>query len=334
MTENLSSMVIPKINQKKSQINEDQDGMQPPSLTQRRNKHRLRSNSTTDATQAKKLKRRKNDKRASPVTIDLSDSATESQSPSHQSHMSHQNSFNRATSNNNITNNNDNNANSNTNAPRRSAIPVTIGTISPRRIIQEEEPVKLPLSFKSRSGYVYDAFMVAHSPLIPENFHPEIPDRITSIFSTLARANCIKRMKAVKSRRAIKDELMLIHSQRYINEVNSLELIPAATLQGLEDLYERTNSVYVNSFTSDCASIAVGSVIELTKAVIEDRIQNGFAIVRPPGHHAEPEQMMGFSFFNNAAVAARWAITTYPKKVRRVLILDWLVIFLIIFVCY
>ena len=68
--------------------------------------------------------------------------------------------------------------------------------------------------------------------------------------------------------------------------------------------------------------LAVGSVVELTKAVVEGRIQNGFAIVRPPGHHAEPEHAMGFSFYNNAAVAARWAMSTYTR-IKKVLILDW-----------
>ena len=82
-------------------------------------------------------------------------------------------------------------------------------------------------------------------------------------------------------------------------------------------------SVYVNPMTSYSAFLSAGSVIELTKAVCDERIKNGFAIVRPPGHHAEPHQMMGFSFFNNVSIAAKWAQNNYPQTIKRVLILDW-----------
>lgn len=82
-------------------------------------------------------------------------------------------------------------------------------------------------------------------------------------------------------------------------------------------------SLYVHPSSYTCARLSAGGVIELTKAVIERQIRNGFAIVRPPGHHAEPDQMMGFCFFNNIAITARWARETYPDTIRRVLILDW-----------
>lgn len=100
-----------------------------------------------------------------------------------------------------------------------------------------------------------------------------------------------------------------------------------------------------------CARLSCGGVIETCRAVYEGRIRNAFAIVRcvlfctleapefqvsdlmrlshthrPPGHHAEPEQEMGFCFFNNVAVTAKWLQTAYASRgLNKILILDWCV---------
>lgn len=56
-------------------------------------------------------------------------------------------------------------------------------------------------------------------------------------------------------------------------------------------------------------------------AVARGELKKSFAIVRPPGHHAEPDNHMGFCFFNNVAVAAR--VVQQMTRIRRILILDW-----------
>ena len=65
----------------------------------------------------------------------------------------------------------------------------------------------------------------------------------------------------------------------------------------------------------------MGSVIETAVAVMTGVSKNGFAVVRPPGHHAEPNQPMGFCFFNSVAIAAK--VLKTQLHVRRILILDW-----------
>jgi len=70
----------------------------------------------------------------------------------------------------------------------------------------------------------------------------------------------------------------------------------------------------------DTALFAVGGVLELLDAVMDDRADRGFALIRPPGHHAEPDQAMGFCFFNNAAIGARHLQQKYG--VERILLLD------------
>lgn len=96
------------------------------------------------------------------------------------------------------------------------------------------------------------------------------------------------------------------------------------------NLFGESSSLYLNEHTFRSARLSCGGVIELCDAVCSGRIRNGFAIVRPPGHHAEPDRSMGFCMFNNVAVAAKWIREKYggddvpPKqRVKKILILDW-----------
>ena len=86
------------------------------------------------------------------------------------------------------------------------------------------------------------------------------------------------------------------------------------------EYYERM-SLYVMKGTTPAALLSCGGVIEASLAVARGLVQKSFAIVRPPGHHAEPDEHMGFCFFNNVAVAARVVQQLTPLK--KILILDW-----------
>lgn len=83
-----------------------------------------------------------------------------------------------------------------------------------------------------------------------------------------------------------------------------------------------SDSVYFNNESAYCARLACGGAIETCRAVVERRVRNAIAVIRPPGHHAEPYAASGFCLFNNVAVATRVTMTNFPS-IRRVLILDW-----------
>jgi histone deacetylase 6 len=98
----------------------------------------------------------------------------------------------------------------------------------------------------------------------------------------------------------------------------------ATTDMPLEKLFHialRLNSIYMNPSSIKCALLSAGSVCEVTEHVIAGNFDNGVAVVRPPGHHAESHKAMGFCFFNNVAIAAKMAIEKHG--IQRVLIVDW-----------
>lgn len=80
-----------------------------------------------------------------------------------------------------------------------------------------------------------------------------------------------------------------------------------------------SDTTFNESFTWSAVRAAAGCVIDLASLVAKNKLKNGFAIVRPPGHHAEHQQPMGFCFFNNVAIAAKQLKSKHG--VRRILIL-------------
>lgn len=97
------------------------------------------------------------------------------------------------------------------------------------------------------------------------------------------------------------------------------------TAQDIADseAYYEELSLYVHPNTPLSARLSCGGVIEAALAVARGLLRKSFAIVRPPGHHAEPDEHMGFCFFNNVAIATKVVQQLTPTK--KILILDWCV---------
>jgi len=79
----------------------------------------------------------------------------------------------------------------------------------------------------------------------------------------------------------------------------------------------------VGSMTFEAATISAGGAIETCKSVVMGIVKNAFAIIRPPGHHAEFDAAMGFCLFNNVPIAAKVCQEVFPDVCRKILILDW-----------
>ncbi|GFS12563.1 histone deacetylase [Elysia marginata] len=169
---------------------------------------------------------------------------------------------------------------------------------------------------ETRCSYVFDANMRAHQ----QGGHPEQPDRISAIYTRLSEWNLLKRLLRVPSRFAKKAELLRIHSEEYIQDLVATETMEEEELSSfpMRKLYM---SIYMNKRSLYCALLSCGSVLNLVEAILTKQTQSGVAIVRPPGHHAECTKAMGFCFFNNVAVAAKFA--QHHFSLKRILIVDW-----------
>lgn len=139
--------------------------------------------------------------------------------------------------------------------------------------------------------------------------HPERPARLDMLEPKLKSFDA----EPIKPQPATREEIAYIHQPKL---VSALEKVCKEQAPGIID-YAPT---YVTPSSFEDARLAAGGVITCTRAVLHGEAKNAFAIVRPPGHHAEPERAMGFCIFNNIAVAARDAI---DKGLERIAILDY-----------
>ncbi|XP_061195454.1 histone deacetylase 6-like isoform X1 [Saccostrea echinata] len=170
---------------------------------------------------------------------------------------------------------------------------------------------------KDRTCIAYDEGMRAHCSTA-SYYHPESPDRITRIFDKHTEWGLTQRCTRVETRMATEAELTLIHSSAHVEEIKSLEEKNPFELKKLESNYQ---SIYLCKDSYFCARMAAGFVLDVVDNVLTGQSQNGVAIVRPPGHHAECSRAMGFCFFNNVGIAAKYAQNKY--NVKKVLIVDW-----------
>ncbi|XP_053907411.1 histone deacetylase 7 isoform X3 [Cuculus canorus] len=197
----------------------------------------------------------------------------------------------------------------------------------------QEQPAKPHFT----TGLVYDSVMLKHQCSCGDNSnHPEHAGRIQSIWSRLQERGLRSQCECLRGRKATLEELQCVHTERHVflygtNPLNRLKL-DNGKLAGI--LSQRmfvmlpcggvgvdSDTIWNELHSSNAARWAAGSVTELAFKVATRELKNGFAVVRPPGHHADPSTAMGFCFFNSVAIAARQL--QQKGKLGKILIVDW-----------
>jgi len=167
-----------------------------------------------------------------------------------------------------------------------------------------------------KTGLIYDERMANY--VCVEGPHPERPDRVKHIYQKLLDSNLVNRCVNLTPRLATRQEIICKHSEKHFDFIASLVDKEEVELGMLAD---KLDSIYLHPNVSESALLAAGCTIEMVEQVLNGKILNGAAVVRPPGHHAEADKSMGFCHFNSVALAAMMAIKKY--KLTRILILDW-----------
>uniref|UniRef100_A0A3Q4AJ85 histone deacetylase n=1 Tax=Mola mola TaxID=94237 RepID=A0A3Q4AJ85_MOLML len=197
--------------------------------------------------------------------------------------------------------------------------------------------MSLSITIHVYPGLVYDAQMQKHQCKCGDNSrHPEHAGRIQSIWSRLQERGLRSQCERIRSRKATLEELQSVHSEKHVllfgtNPLNQLKL-DNHKLAGI--LSQRIcvmlpcggvgvdiDTIWNELHTSAASRIAAGCVTDLALKVAQGELKNGFAVVRPPGHHATHSSPLGFCFFNSVAIAARQL--QHKLNVSKILIVDW-----------
>ncbi|MEW5853721.1 MAG: histone deacetylase [Myxococcota bacterium] len=153
---------------------------------------------------------------------------------------------------------------------------------------------------------LFDELFLEHDP---GPFHPESTARLPAILQALERRP-ISGTQLVKPPPATVEELTRIHQRAYVDRIVSLK----------GEYAQLDPDTVLSPSSTEAAVLAAGAAMEGVRRVLGGEARSAFVLCRPPGHHAEESQGMGFCVFNNIALAAAEA---HARGLTRVLVVDW-----------
>ncbi|MCP5420438.1 MAG: histone deacetylase family protein [Gammaproteobacteria bacterium] len=158
--------------------------------------------------------------------------------------------------------------------------------------------------------------LLYHHPICAEHDmgagHPECPERLEVILNTL-RKPPFAALEWREAPEATREQLTRAHPAAHVERI--MAAVPKTGLRALDA------DTALSPRSGEAALRAAGAFCAAVDAVMQGEAKNAFCAVRPPGHHAEPNQAMGFCLFNNVAVGALHALEVYGLK--RVAVIDF-----------
>ncbi len=160
-----------------------------------------------------------------------------------------------------------------------------------------------------KTGIVKDYKYLQHET---SAYHPESPKRLEAIYKMLEAPDMQGKFLEIEPRCATSEEIGMVHHAGYIESVKRTA--------GLAHCYLDPDTE-TSPESCNAAKLAAGGLCNAIDCIMEGKVRNAFAFVRPPGHHAEGDRAAGFCLFNNVAIGAMHAVRKY--NLERVLIVDW-----------
>ena len=152
--------------------------------------------------------------------------------------------------------------------------------------------------------------------------HPECPQRLDAIQDRLLISGVSMGLTPMEAAPAALSDIELAHDRMHVAALRGLsDRLRDDLMAGGPEHLQVDPDTSLNLHTWEAALHSAGAAIAATDAVIEGELENAFCATRPPGHHATRQQAMGFCFFNNVAIAARYARQRHGLK--RVAIVDF-----------
>uniref|UniRef100_A0A674F021 Histone deacetylase n=1 Tax=Salmo trutta TaxID=8032 RepID=A0A674F021_SALTR len=191
-------------------------------------------------------------------------------------------------------------------------------------------PPEPPSKPRFTTGLVYDSLMQKHQCMCGNTHtHPEHAGRVQSIWSRLQETGLRGQCECIRGRKATLEELQTVHSEAHVllygtnplRQKLDCSVTPMLVRLPCGGVGVDSDTIWNEVHSSTAVRLAVGSVVELVFKVATGELKNGFAVVRPPGHHAEESTPMGFCYFNSVAIAAR--LLQQRLNVCKILIVDW-----------
>ena len=161
-----------------------------------------------------------------------------------------------------------------------------------------------------KTGFLYDQRYLLHDT---GPYHPEVPERLQAIYQGIESGGLLPKLNVVNAVRGDLKWVEMVHHSSYIRRFEEVCFSCQPTLDSPDNR--------MCTETYETALLAVGGILKVADMLMEDQIDNAFCAVRPPGHHAEATEAMGFCYFNNIAIAARYLQKQW--KITKVGIVDF-----------
>ena len=171
---------------------------------------------------------------------------------------------------------------------------------------------------KRKIGFCFDERMLLHRD--SKHVHQECPERAMSVYINLVLKELTNKLVRIQCEEAKEEDLLLVHTKEYIDKIKEISENNSKNKNVTNHNLSEKDS-YDNFATFESAKLATGSLIEICKNILSKKIEHGYAIIRPPGHHADMSTAKGFCIFNSVAAAVKYILNKNNKT--KIAVLDW-----------